>query len=83
MQTATLTDEEQVTIPRSVQDALGVRPGDRIGFEIREDGTVLVRAERLEKVDLLSLRGVLKPSVRGVTVEEMNETIRKVGGSGA
>ena len=80
MQTATLTNEEQVKIPRSVQEALGVRPGDRIGFEIREDGTVLVRAERAEKVELLSLRGVLKPKVRGVTVEDMNETIRKVGG---
>jgi len=83
MQTVTLTNEEQITIPKSVQDALGVRPGDQIGFEIREDGTVLVRAERAEKVDLLSLRGVLKPRIRGVTVEEMNETIRKVGGDGA
>jgi AbrB family looped-hinge helix DNA binding protein len=79
MQTATLTNEEQITIPKSVQDALGVPPGDRIGFEIREDGTVLVRAERAEKVDLLSLRGILKPKVRGVTVEDMNETIRYPG----
>lgn len=82
MQTVTLTNEEQIKVPKSVQEALGVRPGDRIGFEIREDGTVLVRAERAEKTDLLSLRGILKPSVRGVTVEEMNETIRKVGGGG-
>ena len=51
---------------------------DRIGFEIREDGTIVVRAERVEKGDLLSLRGILKPKVRGVTVEEMNETIRKL-----
>lgn len=83
MQTVTLTNEEQIKVPKSVQEALGVRPGDQIGFEIREDGTVLVRAERAEKADLLSLRGVFKPSVRGVTVEEMNETIRKVGGGGA
>ncbi len=48
--------------------------------EIREDGTVVVRGERVAKVDLLSLRGVLKPTVRGVTVEEMNETIRKAAG---
>jgi len=83
MQSATLTNEEQIKVPKSVQDALGVRPGDRIGFEIREDEIVLVRAEPAEKVDLLSLRGILKPSIRGVTVDEMNETIRKVGGSGA
>jgi bifunctional DNA-binding transcriptional regulator/antitoxin component of YhaV-PrlF toxin-antitoxin module len=61
-------------------EALGVRPGDRIGFEVREDGTIVVHAERAERVDLLSLRGVLKPQVRGVTVEQMNETIRKVAG---
>jgi bifunctional DNA-binding transcriptional regulator/antitoxin component of YhaV-PrlF toxin-antitoxin module len=83
MQTATLNSEEQVRIPKSVQDALGVGPGDQIGFEIREDGTVLVRAEPPEKVDLLSLRGILKPRIRVVTVEDMNETIRNVGGSGA
>jgi AbrB family looped-hinge helix DNA binding protein len=80
MQTATLTSDEQIKVPKSIQDALGVRPGDRIGFEIREDGTIVVRAERVEKVDLLSLRGILKPKVRGVTVEEMNETIRKAAG---
>ena len=83
MQTVTLTNDERINVPKSVQDALGVRPGDRIGFEIQEDGTVLVRAERPKKGDLLSLRGILKPKIRGVTVEEMNETIRKVGGGGA
>jgi bifunctional DNA-binding transcriptional regulator/antitoxin component of YhaV-PrlF toxin-antitoxin module len=83
MQTVMLTNEEQINVPKFVQDALGVRPGDRIGFEIQEDGTVVVRAERPKKGDLLSLRGILKPKARGVTVEEMNETIRKVGGGGA
>ena len=83
MQVATLTNEEQITLPKPVQDALGVRPGDQIRFEILADGTVLVRAQRAAKVDLLSLRGILKPKVGGVTIEEMNETIRKVGGSGA
>lgn len=80
MQIAMLNDDGQINVPKPVQEALGVRPGDRIGFEIREDGTIVVRAERAEKVDLLSLRGVLKPKVRGVTVEEMNETIRKAAG---
>ncbi|MEI7891713.1 MAG: hypothetical protein WCI05_01395 [Myxococcales bacterium] len=53
-------------------------PGDRIGFEVREDGTIVVHAERAERVGLMSLRGVLKPNVLGVTVEQMNQTIRKV-----
>lgn len=82
MQTVTLMNDEKINVPKSVQDALGVRPGDRIGFEIQGDGTVIVRAEQARKGDLLSLRGILKPKVRGVTVEQMNETIRDVGGSG-
>lgn len=82
METVLLTSQAQIDVPKSVQEALGVRPGDRIEFVIQPDGIVVVRAERQTKGDLLSLRGVLKPKVRGVTVEEMNETIREVGGGG-
>ena len=80
MHTATLTNDEQIKVPQPIQEALGVRPGNRIGFEVQKDGTIVLRAERRERVELLSLRGILKPKVRGVTVEQMNETIRKVGG---
>jgi AbrB family looped-hinge helix DNA binding protein len=48
MQTAVLTNEGQIDLPKPVQEALGVRPGDRVGFEIREDGTIVVRAEPAE-----------------------------------
>lgn len=80
MQIETLRNDEHIRLPKSVQDALGIRPGDQIGFEIRNDGAVLVRAEPRKKSDLLSLRGILKPRERGVTVEEMNDTIRTMGG---
>ncbi|MBK9262762.1 MAG: hypothetical protein IPM54_23535 [Polyangiaceae bacterium] len=83
MQIETLGNDELIKLPKSVQDALGIRPGDQIGFEIRDDGTVLVRAERPRSSNLLSLRGILKPQVRGVSVEQMNETIRQMGGGGA
>jgi bifunctional DNA-binding transcriptional regulator/antitoxin component of YhaV-PrlF toxin-antitoxin module len=78
MHVATLTNDEQLKVPKPVQGALGVRPGDQIGFEIRADGTVLLRAERAARVELLSLRGILKPKARGVTIEEMNDTIRQI-----
>lgn len=83
MQIETLGNDELIKLPKSVQDALGIRPGDQIGFEIRDDGTVLVRAERPRNSNLLSLRGILKPQVRGVSVEQMNETIRQMGGGGS
>ena len=82
MQIETLRTDESIKLPKSVQDALGIRPGDQIGFEIRNDGAVLVRAERAQKSNLLALRGILKPQVRGVSVEQMNETIRNMGGNG-
>ena len=81
MQIETLGNDELIKLPKSVQDALGIQPGDQIGFEIRNDGTVLVRAERAMKSSLLSLRGILKPQVQGVSVEQMNETIRNVAGA--
>lgn len=80
MQLETLRNDEHIRLPKSVQEALGIRPGDQIGFEIRNDGAVLVRAETPKKSSLLSLRGILKPQERGVTIEQMNETIRTMGG---
>jgi len=54
-----------------------VRPGDRLAFRAREDGTVVVEAER---VDIRALRGILKPKRKGVTVEAMNAAIRRTAG---
>ena len=76
MPIATLTSKGQITVPKDVREALGVRPGDRLAFHIRGDGTVTVEAET---VDLRSLRAIVKPAVRGVTLEAMNATIRRAG----
>lgn len=74
MPTATMTSKGQITVPKDVRAALGVRPGDRLAFRIGDDGTITVEAET---VDLRSLRGIVRPAVRGVTVEAMGETIRR------
>jgi antitoxin PrlF len=79
MPSAKLTSKGQITIPREVRDALGLQTGDRLAFRVRKDGTVQVEAET---VDLMSLRGVVRPRVKGVTVEAMNEAIRRSGGRG-
>lgn len=70
----TLTSKGQITVPKRVREALAVGPGDRLAFRIREDGTVTVEAETVE---LGRLRGAIKPRVRGVTVEAMDEAIRR------
>jgi AbrB family looped-hinge helix DNA binding protein len=72
-----ITSKGQVTVPKAVRDALGVEPGDRIAFRIEDDGSVVVEPET---VDLLALRGLLKPRRRGITMDEMAEAIRKGAG---
>ena len=74
MPTATVTSKGQVTIPKEIRDRLRVRPGDRVTFRERGDGTIVVEAQT---VDLISLVGILKPRRRGVSVEEMNEAVRR------
>ena len=74
MPTATMTSKGQVTIPKEVRDALHLETGHRISFRVREDGIVEIRPEN---VDLMAFRGILKSSVKGVTIRDMKEAIRR------
>ena len=65
-----------ITIPKEVRERLGLSAGDRVSFVVGEDGSVSMHPST---VDLLTLYSVFKPRVRGVTVEDMNETIRRAG----
>ena len=38
-----LREKNQLTLPRAVADALSVRAGDKLSFELQADGTVTVR----------------------------------------
>lgn len=74
MAAATVTSKGQITIPKEVREALGLETGHRVSFQVREDGVVEMSSENL---DVMSLCGALKPAVRGVTLENMEEAIRK------
>jgi AbrB family looped-hinge helix DNA binding protein len=75
MPASTLTSKGQVTIPKPIRDALGVRPGDRVRFVRLDNGTVVVEPET---VDVRSLQGMFKHRVkRRISVEEMDEAIAK------
>lgn len=74
MATATVTSKGQITIPKEVREALGLETGHRVAFQLKEDGVVEMRSENL---DLMSLCGILKPKVKGVTLEDMEKAIRK------
>lgn len=72
MPAATITSKGQITIPKEVREALGLETGHRVTFQIRHDGVVEMHPDN---VDLMSLCGILKPRVKGVTLEDMEEAI--------
>lgn len=60
MDVATLTAKGQVTVPKSVREALGLRQGDQLCWEL-EDGSVRVRV--VSPLDLAPLQ----PLERGLS----------------
>jgi antitoxin PrlF len=61
----TITSKGQVTIPKAVRDALGLKPADRVEFVV-EDGTARLRKHGLSIRDLV---GILPPL--GIPIEDM------------
>lgn len=74
MPTVILDSKGQITLPHEVREALGAEPGQRITLEVKEGGLVEMRPGG---VDLLSLRGILKPRKKGTTLADMEEAIRR------
>lgn len=73
----TVTSEGQTTIPKDVWNQLNPCPGDRLGPVSDEGSRAQVSSA---SIDVSELRGMLKPPVRPVSVEGMNQAIRKRGG---
>lgn len=42
---STMTSKGQVTIPKTIRDALGLTPGSEVIFDVSADGAVLVRGK--------------------------------------
>jgi bifunctional DNA-binding transcriptional regulator/antitoxin component of YhaV-PrlF toxin-antitoxin module len=76
MQEATLTSKSQLTLPKTVRDAMGVGAGDRIRFVPSRNGFRIVAM----KGDIRKLRGIFKGRrAKPVTIEEMNNAIAQMG----
>ncbi len=77
MSTSTLTSKGQTTVPKDVRRHLGLKTGDKIRFLVEDDGRVVVLPATLH---LRDLRGSLPKPPKPVSVERMNEAIRKRAG---
>ncbi|MFN7898590.1 MAG: AbrB/MazE/SpoVT family DNA-binding domain-containing protein [Synechococcaceae cyanobacterium] len=52
---ATITAKGQVTIPKTIREALALRQGDQLRWDLDEGG---VRVRRVTPLDLTYLRGI-------------------------
>jgi AbrB family looped-hinge helix DNA binding protein len=70
---SSLTSKGQVTIPKELRDQLNLAPGDKVKFFLQPDGHVVI----LPKLPASALRGMFRSRVGPVSIEDMEEGIRK------
>lgn len=71
---STLTSKGQLTVPKRVREALALRAGDRVVFDQRPDGTVVLIPRN---ADIRTLKGVIKTGGRPVSLADMNAAIEQ------
>lgn len=78
MATATVTSKGQTTIPQEIRTYLGLHTGDKIEFVIESDGKVTLAPLTIH---VKELKGCLPKPKKTISIEEMNNAIRKRGGT--
>ncbi len=73
----TVTSKGQVTLPKAVREAAGIRPGDRVDVEATASGGVYIaktgaRRDYRKRLEALAKRQL----VRGMTTDEFMKFIR-------
>ncbi len=76
MAISTLTTKGQVTIPKEIRTRLGLKPGDRLDFQLDEDGQIKVRPT--SEPTYLRLFGSLAQyaNEKPVTIEAMRQAVQ-------
>ena len=69
-----LTSKGQTTIPIEIRRKLKLKPGDRIELHVQPDGKVVLIPLN---VDILEFKGMLGRPRRRLSIEQMDEAIRK------
>lgn len=77
MPEATLTSKGQITVPIEVRKALALELGDKLEFVLVAPGRYEVMAVSMS---VTSLKGLFdKPIKKKVSIEDMNQAIKKKG----
>ena len=69
-----VTSKGQITLPAALRRHLAIGPGDRLAFDIGEDGTVTVRKST---VSIRDLRGIVPYDGPPLTDEDLDRLIDK------
>jgi antitoxin PrlF len=75
MAQVTITSKGQVTIPKSIREELSLFAGDKVEFVITENNETIMRPIT-KRVDDVFGR-LYKPDRAALSVEEMNEAVKK------
>jgi bifunctional DNA-binding transcriptional regulator/antitoxin component of YhaV-PrlF toxin-antitoxin module len=76
MASLTVTAKGQVTLRKELLDHLGVKPGEKIAFDLLPDGKASIQAEKKGK-PIEHLFGFLKrEGERPLSLEEIDEIIK-------
>jgi antitoxin PrlF len=71
---AMVTSKGQITLPKSVRDALGLQPGSEVDFQLEQGGVMLRKRIRPEVFD--RWQGFLRDRIGGRTTDEIMEELR-------
>jgi antitoxin PrlF len=74
MTTATMTSKGQITIPADIRKKLRLKAGTKVDFAQNENGEIVLKP----KIgDIRKLYGIVKYKGLPLTIEQMNEAIKK------
>jgi antitoxin PrlF len=72
MMQATLSSKSQITLPKDLQQWLGVHKGDKLQFVLEEGGA---RVCKVATPSFAALVGVLPPPTKAFTALEMKQAV--------
>lgn len=75
MSVATMTSKGQITVPKNVRDAMGLRPGTKVEFVRGAEDSATWQMRAVTSRSLADLGGLLKYDGPVRTIDEMNDAI--------